>query len=75
MGTIDRDPRLNPIAGDVTMNKNGSRFYIRRIGDDGLIWYQEDGTGDLMDSPLGDWRKDAADDTIIQRGDAAQVTP
>ena len=70
-----RDPRLNPIEGDVTQNRGGVRFYVRRIQPDGLILYQEEGTGDLMDCQLSDWRDCAADDTIIQCGDAPPPPP
>lgn len=70
----DRDPRIDPAAGDVTRNVNGSMFYVRRIEDDGCVCYQEDGFGELLYSDLDDWRECAADDTIISLGETRMAT-
>lgn len=63
----ERDPRLDPMAGDITANTNGSQFYVRRV-DTNTVWYQEDGIGDLVEYDITDWRECAVNDTIIQRG-------
>lgn len=69
-----RDPRLDPIEGDVTRTRDGTEFYVRRIGDDGSIWYQEFGGGDLLDCDLESWREWAATDVVIAYGDAKETT-
>lgn len=64
-----RDPRHDPIAGDVLANTRGEHFYVLFI-EDGSVYHQQT-VGELDITSIEDWRIFSRDDVVVRRGPAS----
>jgi hypothetical protein len=63
----NRDPRVQPTAGDVVRNPDGVTFHVRHATC-AQVAYQEQGVGEILICDLEEWRTEAASDVVVERG-------
>lgn len=66
MSTELRDPRHDPMAGDVLENTRGEHFYVLFV-EDGRVYHQQT-VGELDSTSIEDWRILSRDDAVVRRG-------
>lgn len=67
---IERDPRVDPVAGDVTECIAGVKYTVTLVNEyEGLVYYTSQAEGpDYTD--IETWREASACDSVLKRGDA-----
>jgi len=59
-----RDPRVNPMPGDVTSNGKET-FYVTRV-EDGTVFYTDTPPVEEMTSTLDAWRESSGLDVVLK---------
>lgn len=65
---VMRDPRKDPIAGDVVSNGDLT-FYVTRV-EHGQVYYTDSPPNAELSGPLSEWRDFSANDQVLKYGDA-----
>lgn len=60
-----RDPRVNPKIGDITVSEDGTRYYVTFVKN-GIVGLYG---GDFPEVPLETWRHSAKYDKVVRHGD------
>ncbi|URL59581.1 hypothetical protein IM816_05655 [Luteibacter flocculans] len=63
----DRDPRNQPVPGDVLTNGKDT-FYVTRVDGDEVFYTEQPPVSELS-STLDDWRVYSKNDTVVTHGE------